>query len=496
MEEARQEACPPERALGVTTRPLPQANLRPLYLDASPSDTYRSRNHVRNPKRGRVLRAAAGAPGSGTDIALFDWPNRLSERPKPGSARGGRAKRGSRSLSFVLAVLGALSSAGLYAAEPPSSASAPRLLTVGVEAIASAATADPGYYNDTDYDKSALRLLRLRVDASLRLGPRAALLAEGRADNGNGLTVAALYLRVRPFPERPLDIQAGRIPPVFGAFSRRSYGADNPLIGSPLAYQYLTSLRADALPSSADDLLAMRGRGWLTHYPVGSAAWAHGLPLVAGDRWDTGAEIRVGTDPLAVTASLSQGTLSDPRVRDDNGGKQVSARAEVRPAIGWILGASASRGEYVSREAADAIPAALRRVYAQGALGADAEWSRGYWVVRGEAVLSRWSLPALQRPLLAEPLRAWGGFVEARYKIRPGLFAAARVDHLGFSRVAGTLYDGRATPWDAPVSRIEAGAGYSVRRNVTLKGVLQRNWRSGVAFGPETVAAAQALVWF
>src|SRR5438445_5776950 len=45
------------------------------------------------------------------------------------------------------------------------------------------------------------------------------------------------------------DVQIGRIPPTFGAFARRTYANDNPLIGYPLAYQYLTSLRADALRS-------------------------------------------------------------------------------------------------------------------------------------------------------------------------------------------------------------------------------------------------------
>ena len=85
----------------------------------------------------------------------------------------------------------------------------------------------------------------------------------------------------------PLDIQAGRIPPVFGAFARRTYGADNPLIGYPLAYQYLTSLRPDAVPATADDLLAMRARGWRASYPVGVTSPApacRSSPPTAGTR--------------------------------------------------------------------------------------------------------------------------------------------------------------------------------------------------------------------
>ena len=56
----------------------------------------------------------------------------------------------------------------------------------------------------------------------------------------------ALYVRVQPLADRPLFVQAGRIPPVFGAFARQQYGAGNPLIGMPLAYHYPT---VDACPT-------------------------------------------------------------------------------------------------------------------------------------------------------------------------------------------------------------------------------------------------------
>src|SRR6478609_6170581 len=74
-------------------------------------------------------------------------------------------------------------------------------------------------------------------------------------------------------------------------FARRTYGPDaNPLIGYPLAYQYLTSLRPDAVPASADDLLAMRARGWRASYPVGNPVPGPGVPLVSAYRWDTGVQ--------------------------------------------------------------------------------------------------------------------------------------------------------------------------------------------------------------
>ena len=62
----------------------------------------------------------------------------------------------------------------------------------------------------------------------------------------------------------------------FGAFGRHAYGVDNPLIGQPFIYQYLTSLRSDSLPASADDLVYMKGMGWANNYPIGSETWDHG----------------------------------------------------------------------------------------------------------------------------------------------------------------------------------------------------------------------------
>ena len=146
-------------------------------------------------------------------------------------------------------------------------------LVVSGEVTGSIAAEDPGFYNYTDYEQNALRLLRLDVSVGLSLGPKAAVLSEVRSETRNPFEVYALFLRVRPWESRSIDVQAGRIPPTFGAFSRRRYGTDNPLIGYPLLYQYLTSLRADALPVNANDLLTMRGRGWRPMFPFGKVVY-------------------------------------------------------------------------------------------------------------------------------------------------------------------------------------------------------------------------------
>lgn len=367
-------------------------------------------------------------------------------------------------------------------------------LVIGGQASLTVAPQDPGFFNYSDYDHNLLRLLRLSVSTTVHAGDHLSLLAEVQTENWDTLHPYALYVRVRPWTNRVFDIQAGRIPPVFGAFPRRPYESDNMLIGAPLAYQYATSLRPDALPASADDLLRMRGRGWEASYPIGSHVGAEGVPLVSAYRWDTGVEVRAGDRPVSAAAAVTNGTLSDPLVQDDNGGKQLSGRLEWRPTAGLILGASAARGAFVSDAALDALPAGVPRAsFTQQTYGADAEYSWGYWLVRGEAIVSRWRLPAVAPPLITAPLEATAVFAEGRYRIRPGLYLAARVDHLGFSEITGSR---GPESWDAPVTRVEAGGGYALRRNVLLKLSFQHDRRDTTRQSSANLMAAQLSFWF
>ncbi|HEY7515696.1 MAG TPA: hypothetical protein VIC87_14515, partial [Vicinamibacteria bacterium] len=266
------------------------------------------------------------------------------------------------------------------------------------------------------------------------------------------------------------------------------------LIGLPLVYQYLTTLRADAVPENADQLLENRGDGWRVAYPVGNPAPASGMPVVASVKWDTGAQARFGGGPVEVSLALTRGTLSSPQVRDTNGGRQLSGRVAVEPVVGLVMGVSAASGPYLSREVSSSLsPDLASREYRQRALGADAEWSRGHVIVRAEALFSEWDAPAVAPPFLESPLKVAGIFVEGRYKVAPNLYVAARGDHLAFTEIQGS---GEILSWDAHVSRVEAGAGFALRRNLWLKGVYQYNWRDGGTVLRHGVLAGQLLFWF
>jgi hypothetical protein len=367
-------------------------------------------------------------------------------------------------------------------------------VTLGGEVTWSIAPEDAGFFNYTDYEHSALRMLRLAVLASVKAGDHVALLAEVRSENGGQPEPYGLYLRIRPWTARAFDIQIGRVPPTFGAFPRRAYAADNPLIGYPLAYQYLTSIRTDAVPVSTDELVRMRGRGWLSSFSVGNLDQDRGVPLASAFRWDTGVQVHAGNDVIDATGSITGGTLSNPRPRDDNGGRQIAGRVTLHPVPGLIVGGSGARGAFVSQMA---VRAALGETsmesFTQTAWGADVEYSRDYYLLRFETVVSDWTLPLSSAPSRKLPLRAIATWGEGRYKIRPGLYVAARLDHLGFSEVTTLL---TSETWDAPVTRATLGGGYSIQRNLILKAEFQVNARDGGRVHHEHLGAAQLVFWF
>jgi hypothetical protein len=351
---------------------------------------------------------------------------------------------------------------------------------------------DLGFFNYGDYEHSTLREFRAGVSAMVKAAERVAVLAEIRSENLDVPQAYALYARIRPLPQRRFDIQIGRIPPTFGGFPRRAYARDNPLIGYPLAYQYLTSLRADALPASVDELLRMRGRGWLSNFSIGNTAPDRGVPVTAGLTWDTGVQVSSGWKAIDATVAVTTGSPSRPLVTDDNAGKQVATRVVVHASPALAVGASFARGAFVSRRALTAIGANEAADHAQQAIGIDGIYQAGHLTVRGELIHSSWELPLPQQAAGLD-LKATAVTVESKYAFLPGAYAAVRVERLTFNRLTGTT---QVDTWDAPVDRVEVGGGYYLQRNLIARVSLQFNERAGGRVTSSQLAAVQLLFWF
>jgi hypothetical protein len=104
------------------------------------------------------------------------------------------------------------------------------------------------------------------------------------------------------------------------------------------------------------------------------------------------------------------------------------------------------------------------------------------------------AVPPADQTALRVPLSAISTSIEGRYKVRPEWYVAARFDHLGFSDVTAI---GVTLPWDAPVTRFEVGVGYSIQRNLLLKGSFQQNYRDGGRLLQQAhMFAGQLVYWF
>jgi hypothetical protein len=375
-----------------------------------------------------------------------------------------------------------------------------RRLTVGGEVLVTIAPDDRGRFNATSYDRNALRLIRLGLVTAFRAGERVSAVlemrAEGDAGDGNwGVAPYAAYVSLRPTGGRALELQAGRIAPAFGGFTRRAYGTENFLVGYPLAYQYLTSLRHDAIPRSADELLLMRAHGAYVGYGAGRAAYAPGVPMATVFRYDTGvlARVRLDKAPLEVLGSITVGSLSHPG-RDGNNTPQVAGRVAWNPVAGLALAASASRAGFLSDRVDEWLPETSRgRSHDQQALGADVEYSRDRWLVRTELVSSSWAVPATGVPAIPGRLRATSWLTEGRYTVAPGAYVAARIDSLLFNSLHGSY---QHATWDADVWRAEVALGYALTRQLRVKLGLQHSRRDGGSVRRQTLGAAQAVLWF
>jgi hypothetical protein len=211
-------------------------------------------------------------------------------------------------------------------------------------------------------------------------------------------------------------------------------------------------------------------------------------------RWDTGLQVRAGTETAEVAAAVTAGSLSAPALGDGKRSLQWAVRAGVAPVVGLSVGLSMARGPFVTRELRDALPAAAAAgSYEQTAYGLDGEYSRGHWLVRGEIIANSWRLPVVGTPRIPDPLRLVGGYVEGRYRLLPRVYVAGRLDRLAFGQAIGSH---RVASWDADVTRVETGIGYYLRRTVILKAVYQHNERDGGRVKSSHLGAAQILYWF
>jgi hypothetical protein len=331
---------------------------------------------------------------------------------------------------------------------------------------------------------------RLRLFAEAPVADGVGVFAQLMYQEDVGASLYGAYAMVTPFPASDLHVIGGKIPWRIGTYAERTYSNRNPLIGTPLMYQYHTSLRADRLPPSADALAGAAGSGQFGPvYDASGRGW-RGMPIVYDRCWDAGIMVTGSARPIEFSAGLVNGAPSNPNAGNDrNSGKSWLGRIGLQPWPGVRVGASGSWGPYLPDAfAAGMPPGKTVNGYAQKLLMADGEWLVSHLEIRGEGIWNVWETPT------AGDAEVRGGYVEARIALPHGAFAAGRWDVLRFGDVTDST--GAARAWDLDLSRVEAGLGYRVQRGVIVKAIYQQTRFLRGSDIRESLYAAQAALSF
>lgn len=172
-------------------------------------------------------------------------------------------------------------------------------------------------------------------------------------------------------------------------------------------------------------------------------------------------DARVGWVNSAPSSAPAERGWSGERLTD-RGSMVVAAAAQLSPEL--RLGFSWNRGPYREGPERDAPPGyGGRDTYLQELWGAEATWSRGPVVLRGEAFHDRWEVPNVPD----DPVDvSW--YVEAQTDLAAGPWGAARVGAIHYATLADEA--GARETWDHGVRRLQLSGGYRLARNAGFTG--------------------------
>jgi hypothetical protein len=347
---------------------------------------------------------------------------------------------------------------------------------LGTDAAVTLSNLESGSSNERNDRSTNLDGLWLRLYAKLAYGDKALFLVDLYSSEGESPRIFGLYGQVQPDPR--IGVRAGLIPMVVGSWQDRAYPSRQPLIGEPVPFQYLLSLRIDSIPRTTDELVDHRARG--------GGAFGLAVPgkemhvTVAYEQcWDTGVAVFGTSGRLGYQVAAMEGTPGSPvtrmrlpsrgQPRDDRKGASIEGRLTYRLTDAVRIGVSAARGSYLRASVQSVLPAgASIEDYRQELAGADLRIRKGRVEAHGDYLFSRY-----RSPFVPEALDAHGYSGEASLELTPGLRAAVRFSGLAFSDVRDSR--GRTVAWEAPVARLEAGAVWRFYEDhVAVKAAYQR----------------------
>lgn len=333
---------------------------------------------------------------------------------------------------------------------------------------------------------------RLTLFLDTRLGPHFYSFIRARLDRGfdpGETTFEAradeYLLRWTPWENGQLNAQFGKFATVVGSWVQRHDSWDNPLITPPLPYDTLTIVTDDHPPASPAAFLARR------RFPDNKQDW---LPQLWGPVYATGWGVFGTLGKFDYALDLKNAALSShPYAWPLNDSlwryPSVSGRLGFRPATAWNQGLSFSFGPYLSPDAVpDLPPGSSLGDFNQFTLGYDLSYAQHRWQAWAEVFLTRFEVPNVGNADLASY------YLELKYKITAGLYAAARWNQQLF----GSINDGSGgqQTWGNDMVRVDLALGYRFTRHLQSKLQYSYGHRDASLQQGEQLVAAQVTLRF
>jgi hypothetical protein len=314
-----------------------------------------------------------------------------------------------------------------------------------------------------DSKDSALVNPRLSLFLDVQAGDHVYLFAQSRidrgfdpSDHGAQARLDEYAIRVTPWLDGRLNLQAGQFATVIGNWVSRHLSWENPFISAPVPYERLTAIHDTEAPSSLAEFLAID--------PDESYEYN---PILWGPIYATGASIAGKIEGFEYAAEIKN---SGPSSRPDSWNLEdvqfehptFAGRIGFSPDMRWNVGASASVGPFYRPEAGVTLPSG-RDVgdYQQILIGQDFrfEWHR--FQIWAEIFESRFEVPNVGEA------DALSYYVEGKYKFTPQFFGALRWNQQFFARVSEPAT--APVRWGEDIWRVDSAFGYRFTSHLQFK---------------------------
>ena len=317
---------------------------------------------------------------------------------------------------------------------------------------------------------------RLTVYLDARFGSHLYWFVQARVDRGFDPSDAGVEVRLDEYairiapskhPAFP-QIQAGKFATAVGNWARRHDSWDNPFIDAPLPYDGLFGIWDIRAPDSVETLL------FWGHVPFdGVRKFGDGysdkrfrLPIIWGPNYASGLSLLGDLGKLQYAIEIKNAAVSSrpeswDLTRNTFAHPTFSGRVGFSPNVLWNFGISGSVGSYLQPEAAPTLPSG-RSIgdYHQILIGHDVAFAWHHFQLWAEVFGTRFQVPNVGN---ADILSY---YLEAKYKITPQLFVAARWNQQLYGNVP---FKGRSTRWGDDAWRVDAGLGYRFSAYLQLK---------------------------